>query len=428
VAFVFRVSGHLRAVERTDVVVVGAGLAGLAAAIALAGVGLEVVVLEAADRVGGRVRTDVADGYQLDRGFQLLNPSYPQARRQLELDALQLRRFGAGVAVRDGRHHWRIGDPLRAPGLAWSTVTAPLGTVGQRIRLLRWLLATGFGPVAAVRRRPDLPFDAALDGLSAGPDAVRLIQRFLAGVRAEFPVADSRRFVDLLIRSFLRGTPALPSRGMQAIPDQLAGRLPSGRVRLNQPALQVSATSVTTAAGTLRARAVIVATDPVTAAALIGGPAPAMRGLTTYYFSAPAGPEADRLLHIDLRDGPVVNAATVSAVAPSYAPAGRQLVQATVLGANRDLTPDQVRSHAGALLDTRTEAWELIATYAIPRALPAFPAGRPLQRAVGLGDGLFVAGDHRDTPSIQGALVSGRRAAGAAAYHLGVTAATGPGT
>ncbi len=405
---------------------VGAGLAGLAAAAALVAAGVEVVVLEAADRVGGRVRTDCVDGYQLDRGFQLLNPSYPQARRELDLDALQLRRFGAGVAVRDGDNRWQIGDPLRAPGLALSTATAPLGTVGQRLRLLRWLLATGFGPVGAVRRRPDLPFDAALRGVSAAPDADRLIQRFLAGVRAEFPVVDSRRFVDLLIRSFLRGTPALPSRGMQAIPDQLAGRLPTGRLRFNQPVLRVSPTSVTTAGGTMQARAVIVATDPVTAAAMVGRPAPAMRGLTTYYFSAPGDLDADRLLHIDLHEGPVVNAATVSAVAPSYAPIGRHLVQATVLGVGNAVTPDQARAHAGALLGARTEAWELLAVSAIPQALPTFPPGRPLRRAVTMDDGLFVAGDHRDTPSIQGALVSGRRAAGAAVEHLGLVAATGP--
>ena len=420
-------SGHLADVQQTDVVVVGAGLAGLAAAGALARAGAEVVVLEAADRVGGRVRTDAVDGYQLDRGFQLLNPSYPQARRDLDLTALQLRPFGAGVVVRDGDNRWQVGDPLRSPGLAWSTVTAPLGPVGQRLRLLRWLIATGYGPVGAVRRRPDLPFDAALHGLSAAPDAVRLIQRFLAGVRAEYPVTDSRRFVDLLIRSFLRGTPALPSRGMQAIPDQLEGRLPGGSVRLNQPVLRLSAAGVTTYGGTLQARAVIVATDPATAAALVDRPAPAMRGLTTYYFSAPTVPGADRLLHIDLQGGPVVNAATVSAVAPSYAPAGRALVQATVLGVDSGATPAQVCAHAGALLDGHADDWELIATYPIPRALPVFPAGRPLRRTVALGDGLFVAGDHRDTPSIQGALVSGRRAAGAAAEHLGLAAATAPG-
>ncbi len=52
-----------------DVIVVGAGLAGLHAALRLQAAGREVIVLEASDAVGGRIRTDEVDGMLLDRGF-----------------------------------------------------------------------------------------------------------------------------------------------------------------------------------------------------------------------------------------------------------------------------------------------------------------------------------------------------------------------
>ena len=211
---------------------------------------------------------------------------------------------------------------------------------------------------------------------------------------------------------------------MQAMPQQLADALPAGTVRLHQTVRSVAAGSVLTDDDAFTARAIVVAVDPTGAAALLGRPGPVMRGLTTVYFAAPDSGDAaatDRLLHVDLREGPVINAAIVSAAAPTYAPPGRRLIQATYLGAGGAGNPsaEQVRDHAGVILGLPTSDWELVEIYSIPEALPTFPAGRPLRSSVVVGEGIFVAGDHRDTPSIQGALVSGRRAAEAVLAHLG---------
>ncbi len=100
----------------TDVVIVGAGLAGLTCAQDLTRAGVECLVLEASDGFGGRVRTDSVDGFLLDRGFQILLTAYPQVQRRLDLDALGISRFEPGAIVRrDGRMH-RVSDPLRRPG------------------------------------------------------------------------------------------------------------------------------------------------------------------------------------------------------------------------------------------------------------------------------------------------------------------------
>jgi flavin-dependent amine oxidoreductase len=173
--------------------------------------------------------------------------------------------------------------------------------------------------------------------------------------------------------------------------------------------------------GELTARAVVVATDPVTATELLPGlAAPAMRALTTHYYVPPEPPTTRPLLHLDGTGGPVANTVVLTAAAPGYSPDGRALVSSTVLG-DADAVPEAVvRRELARLYAVPTADWQHLHTAAVPRALPAFPAGRSMRSPVALRDGLFVAGDHRDTPSSQGALVSGRRAAQAVLEALGV--------
>ncbi|KQT89398.1 hypothetical protein ASG49_16660 [Marmoricola sp. Leaf446] len=408
---------------QTDVVVVGAGLAGLAAALRLQRAGLGVEVLESAAAPGGRVRTDEVDGTLLDRGFQLLNPAYPEVGRVVDVGALDLQPFGAGVVVAHGEGRFTLGDPRRLPSSLVSDLRAPVGGLATKLRLLRWAAPVGFGPASAVRAGSDRPLMAELRrrGLD-GPLTERVLRPFLAGVLADEELVTSRRVAEMILRSFVRGTPAVPARGMQALPDQLAAGLVPGTLRCGVRARLATGHRVSTDQGTIGARAVVVAADPVAAADLVALPRPRVRALTTFWFRAAQPPTGSRLLHVDGdRRGPVVNTAVMTNAAPSYSRDGA-LVQATVVGAHRDLAED-VRRHAGLLYGADPRSWELLRTDVIATALPAHAAGVPLQRRVDLGEGMFVAGDHRDTPSIQGALVSGRRAADAVLARLGATPA-----
>ena len=112
-----------------DVMVVGAGLAGLTCAHHLRGHDLDVVVLEAGDVVGGRVRTDVVDGFRLARGFQVLNTAYPEVGRVLDLDALGLCALDSAAVVHVDGRHVRLPNPLRRPTAVKDLVTAPLGEI-----------------------------------------------------------------------------------------------------------------------------------------------------------------------------------------------------------------------------------------------------------------------------------------------------------
>ncbi len=398
-----------------DVLVVGAGMAGLVCATELAARGLEVRVLERADHVGGRIRTDCIDGFRCDAGFQLLNPAYPQVKRLVDVPALGMQQFAAGVRVDLGERWVVLADPRRAPRLLPATLRSGLVDLRDIVGLLRW--ATG--SVIA----PQRSLGAADRSLSASWDAVgvtgrlrrEVLEPFLTGVLADDPTQASANFVRLLIRSFLLGTPGLPRAGMQALPEQLARRLPSP-VETNTEVLGVGPGPVVrTGDGTVRARAVVVATDLPSAVAMNLTPARISGGLTTWWFgtpgdSAPAGLPRDRLLCVDGRRGPVANTAVVSAAAPSYAPSGRNLVQLTALTA-AGVTDRQALAEAGRLWRTATTEWELLIRHDISNALPLTRPPLQLRRAVDQGDGVYLCGDHQDTPSIQGAMASGHRTA-----------------
>ena len=398
-----------------DVVVVGAGLAGLACARHLAAAGVDVGLQEAAEAVGGRVRTDVVDGMLLDRGFQVHNTGYPEAQRVLDHPALDLRPFAAGALVRLGDRLHRVGDPRRLPSWAPSTVAAPIGSLADKALIGALAARAALVSPDRLLAAPERTTYDALRARGLSDTAVdRFFRPFLSGVFLEDRLDTSSRFFDLVWRSFARGTQCLPAAGVQAIPQQLADRLPAGVLRLGAPVREVAAGRVDGRA----VRAVVVAADPLTAAALLPGlPAPRMNSVTTHYHLAPEPPVAEPAIVLDgERSGPVVNTVVLTNAVPEYA-ADRHLVSSSVVSG--DASEPAVRAHLSRLYDVDTRSWQHVRAYDVRAALPtqAPPVGR-LRRPVRLAPGLYVCGDHRDSASIQGALVSGRRAAASVLAEL----------
>lgn len=402
-----------------DVVVVGAGLAGLAAARELHGAGLTVSVHEAGDRVGGRVRTDVVDGFRLDRGFQVLLPAYPEVARVFDLAELDLRYFARGaVAVTDTDRYtllppWHGREAVA--GLARFAASRPLELPALLALCARDVLTASRGGGA------DRSTALELVRLKISERTVREVLRpFLAGVFLDRQLATSARLFHLIWRSFLRGGGALPADGMRALPEQLAAALPEGTVRTGSRVDRVDATSVRLADGTeLRARAVVVATDGTSAASLLPGlPEIAWHGVTTWYFTAPAAPRQDATLVLDSDEALLTNTAVLSEVADTYAPAGRTLIAASVPERVGEDLEKPLRERLSRLYDCDTREWTLLNRYDISHALPVVPPNQPFRQRVTVGENHYVCGDHRDTSSTQGALVSGRRAAAAVRRDL----------
>lgn len=246
----------------------------------------------------------------------------------------------------------------------------------------------------------------------------RVLAPFFAGLLLEREMTTSSRFTDLMLRTFVTGWSAVPAAGMQAIAEQLADGLD---VDLQVPARRVLPSQVRTDDAQLTARAVVVATDPTTTAAelLPGLRVPPWKGGTTWYHAAPEPLLATPTLVVDPDRSPVDNTVVSTSAAPSYSPDHRALVATSwVHGPGAPPAEPDVRRRLEQLYGTSTSAWEHLATYDLPQALPGMPAPHPFRRKIRWA-GCYVCGDHRDTSSIQGALVSGRRTAEAILADLG---------
>jgi phytoene dehydrogenase-like protein len=407
-------------VTSAPVAVVGAGLAGLTCARRLTAAGVPVTVLEASDGVGGRVRTDVVDGFLLDRGFQVLLTAYPEARRTLDLAALELRPFypGALVHIR-GRFH-RAADPWRHPLDAMGALFSPLGTFADKAHLTALRHHVTAGHWEDLERRPETTTLEALRRARISSTMIdRFFRPFLGGVLAGRELSASSRMFEFVFRAFSVGDVCLPAHGMGAIPGQLAAALPAGTVRLGARVERLESGSVVLAGGeVVEAAAVVVATEAPEAGRLGGlERVPGGRAMTCLYFAAERSPVDEPILLLDGDGaGPVNNVAVPSGVVRGYAPAGAALVSATVLGSP---SPDDatleaaVRAHLARWFGAAVRRWRHLRTYRIPFAQPeqAPPALTPWRRDVRARPGLYVCGDHRDNASIDGALTSGRRAA-----------------
>jgi phytoene dehydrogenase-like protein len=396
------------------VVVVGAGLAGLACAAALHRAGRPVRVLEASDGIGGRVRTDVVDGFRLDRGFQVLLTAYPEAHRQLDLSALDLRRFDPGAIVQLGSDRSVLADPFRAPARLLDSALSPAATLIDKARILQLRHRVRTGHPAVLLGGPDVPTRDAL--VSAG-FSDRIIERFFSplfgGIQLDPELTTSNRMFDVIFRMLADGDSAVPAAGMQAIPDQLAASLPNGTVEVGRPVRAVGRDHVVTDDGTETASAVVVAVEGPAAADLLGLPPVVSKSVGAVYFAADEAPIDDRLVVLDGRGGPVLNAAVMSNVAPSYAPEGRHLVVAALPGVIDGDLESTARRALREWWGGRVGGWDHVRTYRIAHAQPGQAPPFHPKRPVTTGLGVFVCGDHRDTASIQGALYSGRRCADA---------------
>lgn len=408
-----------------DVVIVGGGLAGLNAARLLVAAGRSVSVLEAADAVGGRVRTDVVEGFRLDRGFQVLNTSYPAAKAALDFTALDLRRFVKGALVRFAGGDHRIADPVRSWRLLPNVFGEGLLSWKDRASIVRLSAVCAYAPVAGQLAATDGATSEFLSSFGVSESGqTRFLGPFLSGVLLDPALETSSRYTRMVWRSFVRGRVVVPATGMQAIPDQLAGGLPPGCVRVNTTVTSVAAGAVTISGGErIESRSVIVATDATSACRLLGWrEEPRWRGVTTFYHvmeethgdPGRSRGAVDPMLRLDAEHPDLIaNTVPISSVSPLYAPRGSTLISTSVVGDRRSESglEERVRHRLAVLYRCAPEALRLLRTYSIdeaaPAALPPFATRKPVR----VGPGLYVCGDWRDTPSIQGALVSGRRAA-----------------
>ena len=409
-------------------VIVGAGMAGLACARTLQTAGIDALLVERSDGVGGRVRTDVVDGHRLDRGFQILLTAYPELSRWFDLASLDLRKFSPGSRVWTGKRFHTVGDPLRRPIDLFATVTAPIGSIADKLRLLRLLASVRSGPANALLHRGD---HTTLERLESAGFSTRFIETFMrplfAGIQLDPELEVSSRRFEIILRMLAIGSSVVPAAGMGALSEELARPLTPGSLRLQTSVVEVARNRVTLAdGGSIKARHIVIATEGPAAAKLL--PAlgdPGSRPVAALWFSMPQTPIRGRHILLDgAASGPARNVAVLSEVAPTYAPHNRSLLVAAIPGPdafNADLE-SKVRTQMQGWFGAEVNDWQTLRTDVIAHGQPSQTPPFDPRRSVRIDEGLWVCGDHRDTASIQGALFSGRRTAEAIIASTGADA------
>ena len=427
-----------------DVAIVGAGLAGLCCAVHLEQAGLSVKLLEAEDAPGGRIRTDQVEGFRLDRGFQLLLTAYPELVHQFDLKALRLRPFATGALVRHGGRFHHFADPFRSSlGTALSIAMDPVVSVGDKLRIAALRRIVKRGEPATLFKTPEVTTRRFLEEYGFSSKMVdRFFAPFLAGIFLERELATSSRYFQFLFRMFAYGDAAVPENGMEMVPRQLAVRLKAGTIETNArvTALRRSDNGFVIDAGkkaSYAARHIVLAVDDKQVRSLLASQNGRNRPIkeqvqwnrtTTFYYAADRTPVDGPLLVLNgdgPTAGPVNNAVVLSQASERYAPPGMHLIAANVVGRAPQsvVQVEQLERDARGQLQRWFGAdvlrWTVIGGYPIVQALPLCTHAEWQQSSPRLMEGIYVCGDYRETPSIQGALASGRRAAESVLRHAG---------
>ncbi|MGI9198931.1 MAG: NAD(P)/FAD-dependent oxidoreductase [Candidatus Nanopelagicaceae bacterium] len=375
-------------------VVIGAGLAGLSAAITLQNAGHEVLVLEASDRAGGRVASDVVDGFILDRGFQLINANYPELKRLAILDEIEFIEAPRSVAITIEGKRTFLGDPREH---LFSALDGSTGSLVEKLGLISYLTKSPKSGVSVASQLQKL-----------GKVYDRVLRPFLTGVFLCDPSEVEASVGKELIQSFVTGRPGLPANGAGVLASAMARKIQN--IKFDTRVELIKDGQVKTNNGKFKFENLIMATDASTAAQLLELPeAPTQVGCVTWYHLPNNAPSSDPYLLLDgLQSGPVVNSIVLSNMVENYAPAGKSLVSTTTI---QRASESEVKRHLSVMWGAPTQDWQLLAKYEIPAALPLARVGHRLANNVRISKNIFVAGDWRESPSQNGALKSGRRAA-----------------
>lgn len=404
-----------------DAVIIGAGISGLNCANILHQNALSFIILESSDRAGGRIQTDIMNGTRMDRGFQVLQTGYPEAARSLDLKKLNLKKFPAGVAVRYKKRFHVIADPRRHPRYLLSTLFSPIGTVKDRflmMKLANHVCRGSFEDIFVHEEEPTIHFLHNW-GFSRG-FIERFFVPFFAGACLDPEITATSRTLKYIFRVFTQGDAALPSKGMEQIPSQLAAALPGGSIRYNSKVVKIDRGCATLEDGTaFRGRTIVLATsqNPLTDFFDEIPTRPSVSEQCFYYAADWLPPFKEPFLLLNGEGGgPINNIAFPSLVAPEYSSSGKTLIAAVVLGKKhlkKRALEQHVRVQCIEWFGSQAEMWEHIHTAKIHHALPLQepPTANPFVLPDPVRKGVRIIGEHQSLPGTQWALLSGRMAA-----------------
>ncbi len=377
-------------------VVIGAGLAGLSAALTLQDAGAEVTLLDSSDRAGGRVASDLIDGFILDRGFQLLNLNYPEVKRLGIESELDFKLAPRSVRISFDADYVNLGDPRSH---FFSAFSSKSGSLASKLAFLKYL---------ASKPLQHENVEAHLMRCGTRDLYQKVLKPFLQGVFLADPARVSAVVGREIIGSFIFGRSGIPADGVSALPVALAKRVKN--MQLNTRVEEIRNNTVVTNNGEFLAKKIILATDLTTAGQLLGSDqvTPLLSSITWYHATAKSPTEKAQLVLDSQHRGPVVNSIVISNLSARYAPKGQSLISSTTIS---HASESEVRRHLALVWGTSTGDWRFLAKYEIHSALPLFTPGAERVKSLSVNENVYRAGDYLTAPSQNGALLAGRLAA-----------------
>ncbi|KAH7290903.1 hypothetical protein KP509_30G068700 [Ceratopteris richardii] len=421
--------------SETGVIVVGAGLAGLAAARHLTAAGEPFLLVEASDGVGGRVRTDEFEGFLLDRGFQIFITAYPEAQRILDYDGLKLRSFYAGALVWFNGGFHKVADPLRHLTDGLLSLVNPIGNVFDKTLVGLVRLQAAIRADTEILTSTETTIMQRLSSTGFSPPMVdRFFRPFFGGIFFDNQLQTTSRLFDFVFKCLALGSNTLPERGIGAIPLQIAEKLPQSSILLESRVVELMfdndrhPVGVKLEDGRLLKcnHGIILAVEGPEASRLLGNQLQVTRAISRpprstvcLYFSTDKSPIKEPILLLNgSGKGVVNNMFFPTTVSKSYSPPGQVLVSVSLVGLYEEKTDEELEEVVRAeLADWFSKeivaTWKHLRTYRIKLAQPDQTPPTDLLKEPRVSAGIYVCGDHRDSSTFDGAFVSGRRAADA---------------
>ena len=404
--------------------IVGAGLSGLIAALELEKAGLSAVILEASDRIGGRMKTDVEAGYRFDHGFQVLNTAYPEAKRYLDFQALQLKNFDPGAIIFEGKDSYILTDPLRNPLKLVGMAVSRVGTFLDKVRVFTLTQELKKKSPETIFSEPSLPTHEYLKNYGFS-DAIitNFFRPFFRAIFLEKNLETSSRMFEFVFKMFSQGYAAVPAKGMGQIPEMIKSQLQTTEIKLNTPVASVEGENILLSDGTkIKADRIIVAVQPDLVMKQLEGQFAPARKVINLYFAARKSFLGRAMIGLLTGKRVINNFVFMEDVSKEYAPIVKSLLSVTVLEstlAEKELIK-VIQSELEELSGMKVEHFKHLKTYFISHALPQvgdLKFSIPFTECKVL-DQVFLAGDYLLHGSINAAMTSGRVAAEAVIHSF----------
>lgn len=399
-------------------IIIGGGLSGLTAARQLQKDGIDFLLLEATNRLGGRVKTDVISGFRLDHGFQVLLTAYPEAQRWLDYEKLDLRSFAPGALLLypNGQKD-RIGDPLRDFSSLIPTVTSSAGNLLDKMRILRLKTRLGNMSIEEIFQQKEKSTLAVLSEEYGFSQQMidRFFKPFFAGIFLEKDLLTSRRMFDFVFKMFSEKDTAIPNLGMGEIPKQLASPLPQDSIRYDARVSKIEKQTVYLEDGSsFSAPHIIVATEATGFVKEVADVKTNYQSTTHVHFISDESPIKKPLIALNTKASRISNnICSIGEVADGYAPHGKNLISIAVVG-KRNMSNVELRKAIKKELELwfgkAVQDWEHLHTRTVEYALPnqVNVQQKIMNQEMQIRDGLYACGDFQLNGSINAAMRSGR--------------------